>query len=162
MRQRSHVESCPMVMCFRNHAVWHLKQADQRKGLHLTANYWSHFGSLCQLMRANISYILLYDLLVFKGAHSCAIHLVVNQNAQIHTSLFPSALIAEGEPGLRAATSKQHSWRQFIRRDLTSQDRVYHPAECLMSTVLIRGCTDAWNSGDEWFGDRLEVTPSQY
>lgn len=49
-------------------------------------------------MRANISYILLYDLLVFKGARPCAIHLVVkNQNTQIHTGQLPSVFLAEGE-----------------------------------------------------------------
>lgn len=143
-------------MCFRNHAVWHLTQADQRKkcwrhtGLHLTANNWSQFGSLFQLMRANISYILLYDLLVFRRCLSCATH-GENQNTQIHTQVsFLQCLLAERKLGLRAATSKQHKWRQFTRSDPTSQDgveaapTVYHPAECVLSTVLITGYWDTW------------------
>lgn len=49
--------------------VWKKLIKDKNAGG--TANYWSHFVSLRQLMGVNISYILLYDLLVFKGAHPC-------------------------------------------------------------------------------------------
>lgn len=49
--------------------VWKKLIKDKNAGG--TANYWSHFVSLRQLMEVNISYILLYDLLVFKGAHPC-------------------------------------------------------------------------------------------
>lgn len=47
------------------------KKCWRHDGLQLTANYWSHFVSLRHLMGVNISYILLHDLLVFKGAHPC-------------------------------------------------------------------------------------------
>lgn len=51
------------------YVVWKKLIKDKNAGG--MANYWSHFVSLRQLMGVNISYILLYDLLVFKGAHPC-------------------------------------------------------------------------------------------
>lgn len=110
--------------------------------IQLTANYWSHFGSLCQLMRVNMSNILLYDLLVFKGAHPSI------TKTSWYTNRYTQASFLEGKPCLRAATSKGHS--RVTRGNLTGlrgsfyfhQPTVYDPAECVVSTVLIRGNTD--------------------
>lgn len=117
-KQRSHAEGWPVLMCvkescFGNHAVWHLKQADQsgerwrHTGLQLTSNYCANFRSLCLLMRANISYILLYDLLVFTWS------------------------------GQRDATLRQHSsWHERVC--FFHLPTIHHPAERLMSALLIR------------------------
>ena len=93
-------------------------------------------------MRVNMSYILLYDLLVFKGAHPGV------TKTSWHTDRRTQASFLEGKPCLRAATSKGHS--RVTRGNLTRlrgsfyfhPPTVCEPAECLVSTVLIRGNTD--------------------